>query len=84
MLKDKLPIIDVDGSYLHRKEQKPNSQGVKTLPLSLPGLPLTGWETFAADNYKEKNVPKVSPGVCTCTTVTNTCIHCYDEHHKWL
>ena len=68
MLKDKLPIIDVDGSYLYRKEQKLNSQGVKTLPLSLPGLPLTGWETFTADNYKEKNIPKVTPGLYMCAS----------------
>ena len=67
MLKDKLPIIDVDGSYLYRKEQKLNSQGVKTLPLSLPGLPLTGWETFTADNYKE-NIPKVTPGLYMCAS----------------
>ena len=64
MLKDKLPVTDVDGSYLHRKEQKLNSQDVKTLPLSLPGLPLTEWETFTADNYK--NIPKVTPGLYMC------------------
>ena len=66
MVKDKLPIIDVDGSYLHRKEQKLNLQGFKTLPLSLPVLPLTGWETYTADNYKEKNIPKVTPGLYMC------------------
>ena len=68
VLKDKLPVIDVDGSYLHRKEQKLNSQGVKTLQLSLPGLPLTGWETFTADNYKEKTIPKVTPGLYMCAS----------------
>ena len=71
MLKDKLPIVDVNGSYLHRKEQKLNSQGLKTSPLSLPGLPLTGrWEIVTADNYKEKNVPNVTPGLYACTTNT--------------
>lgn len=33
VLKDKLPIIDVDSLYLPRKEQKLNSQGVKTFPM---------------------------------------------------
>ena len=38
------------------------SQGIRTLPLALPSLPLTGWETVTADNYKEKNIPKVMSG----------------------
>ena len=46
---------------------KLNSQGVKTLPLLLP---LTGWETFTAENYKDKNVSKVSPGVCVHVEMT--------------
>lgn len=62
MLKDKLPVIDVDGSYLYRKEQKLKSQGINTLPLCLPALPLVGWESVGADNYMDKNVPKVTPG----------------------
>ena len=32
------------------------SQGVSTLLLSLPLVPLKGWEVVAADNYKEKYV----------------------------
>lgn len=61
-MNQKLDIVDVDGSYLYRKEQQLISQGVRTLPLSLPSLPLTGWEVVSADNYKEKNVPKVMSG----------------------
>ena len=37
-------------------------QGVRTLPLSLSSLPLTGWEVVSVDNYKEKYVPKVMSG----------------------
>ena len=61
-MKQKLEIVDVDGSYLYRKEQQLISQGVNTVPLSLPSVPITGWEVVSADNYKEKNVPKVMPG----------------------
>ena len=65
-MKQKLDVVDVDGSYLYRKEQQLISQGVNTLPLSLPSVPLTGWEVVSADNYKEKNVPKVMPGKRVC------------------
>lgn len=62
-LQKNLDVVDVDGSYLYRKEQQLISQGIRTLPLSLPSVPLTGWEVVTADNYKEKNVPKVISGV---------------------
>ena len=58
-LQQNLDVVDVDGSYLYRKEQQLISQGIRTLPLSLPSVPLTGWEVVTADNYKEKNVPRV-------------------------
>ena len=61
-MKQKLEIVDVDGSYLYRKEQQLISQGVNTLPLSVPSAPITGWEVVSADNYKEKDVPRVMPG----------------------
>ena len=64
VLKQKLDAVDVDGSYLYRKEQQLISLGVRTLPLSLPSVPLTGWEVVSADNYKEKNVPRVMSGTC--------------------
>ena len=34
-LQQNLDVVDVDGSYLYRKEQQLISQGVRTLPLSL-------------------------------------------------
>ena len=36
-----LDIVDVDGSYLYRKQQ---SMGESVEPLSLPDVPLSGWE----------------------------------------
>ena len=62
-MKQNLDIVDVDGSYLYRKKQQLVSQGIRTLPLSLPSVPLTGWEVVTADNYKEKNVPRVMSGM---------------------
>ena len=52
----------MDGSYLYRKEQQLISQGVSTLPLPLPTVPLTGWEVVTADNYHQRNIPKLMPG----------------------
>ena len=62
-LQQNLDVVDVDGSYLYRKEQQLISQGIRTLPLSLPSVPLTGWEVVTADNYKEKKVPRVISGM---------------------
>ena len=61
-LEQKLDVIDVDGSYVYRKEQQLISQGVSTLPLPLPTVPLTGRELVTADNYHQKNIPKLMPG----------------------
>ena len=57
-MKQKLDVVNVDGSYLYRKEQQLISQGVHTLPLPLPSVPLAGWEVVSANNYKDKNVLK--------------------------
>jgi len=57
-----LDIVDVDGSYFYRKEQRLISQGIHTVPLALPTTPLAGWESIDATNFKDKNVPKVMPG----------------------
>lgn len=62
-LQQNLDVVDVDGSYLYRKKQQLISQGIRTLPLSLASVPLTGWEVVTANNYKEKNVPRVISGM---------------------
>lgn len=57
-----LDIVDVDGSYLYRKEQRLLSEGIHTVALALPITPLVGWECMDRSNFKDKNVPKVMPG----------------------
>ena len=58
------PVIDVNGSYLYRKEQR-LSQVSTSAPLPYPGLPFTGWESVTAANVQEmaKNIPHVMPGL---------------------
>lgn len=56
-------IVDVDGSYLLRKEQRLISEGVQTMPLSAPAVPLSGWELLTKDNYKELVIPTVTSGM---------------------
>lgn len=56
------PVIDVDGSYLYRKQQKQTTEITAT---ALPGEPLAGWESITADNCEEmaKKIPPVMPGI---------------------
>ena len=55
------PVIDVDGSYLYRKQQRLTC-GQATLPP--PSRPLRGWESVTAANMNEmaKKIPRVMPG----------------------
>ena len=41
-VKDKVVVIDVDGSYLVRKHQQLRQAGVNVAPLGPPSLPLSG------------------------------------------
>ena len=47
---ERKPVIDVDGSYLYRKQQ---AQTTATTVSNLLSEPLAGWESVTADNYKE-------------------------------
>ena len=40
--KEGVPVIDVDGSYLARKIQKPQDSGVNTAPFDLSSIPPAG------------------------------------------
>ena len=62
VLKLQLPIVDVDRSYLYRKEQKLILEGIKTVPLPSPDIPPSGWEVLSRANFKEKGLPKVTSG----------------------
>lgn len=63
--KSQKEIVDVDGSYLYRKHQLLLSKGKSVVPLSLPGIPLSGWERVDKRNYTlmAKKIPCVTPGM---------------------
>ena len=46
------PVIDVDGSYLYWKHQKPTIE-ITATHNALPSEPLAGWEAITADNCEE-------------------------------
>ena len=62
VMQDRIPIVDVDGSYLYRKGQKCSPQLFHQLPI--PCIPFTGWEPVDNTNYGEmaKKIPHVMPG----------------------
>ena len=62
----KLPVIDVDGSYLYRKQQRLGS-GSHCTPSPIL---LTGWESVSAENAREMSVkiPRVTQGVLCNST----------------
>ena len=61
-MKSKVCIVDVDGSYLYRKQQQLNFQQLSDL--HVPCVPLSGWETVTDTNMKDKcvHIPRVTPG----------------------
>ena len=58
------PVIDVDGSYLYRKQQKQTTE-ITATRTALPSEPLAGWESITADNCEDmaKKIPPVMPGI---------------------
>jgi len=54
----KLPIVDVDGSYLYRKQQGLIASGLSVTPLDAPSPPPSGWEAVTDDNV-ETITPKI-------------------------
>ena len=59
---EQLPIVDVDGSYLYRKQQLLKQSGVCIAPLPLPS-PLSGWEVVS-----ESNIGTISPKIPAVTS----------------
>ena len=51
VIADKLPVVDVDGSYLYRKYKILTDAGERVSLSSLPPPPLSGW-TIMNENYK--------------------------------
>ena len=64
-IKDKVSVVDVDGSYLVRKHEQLRRAGVTVAPLGPPSLPLSGWITIKESNYKDESlkIPRVLPGM---------------------
>ena len=64
-IKDKVSVVDVDGSYLVRKHEQLRQAGVNVAPLGPPSLPLSGWITITINkaNCKDKSqkIPRVLP-----------------------
>lgn len=62
--KNKVAVIDVDGSYLSRKHQQLQSEGVNVARLGIPAVPLLGWQSCNENNYHivAQSMPKVMPG----------------------
>ena len=61
------PVIDVDGSYLYRKQQQLSSAGITITTTPAPSPPITGWESVTSDNVSTMStkIPCVTPGaVC--------------------
>ena len=52
------PVIDVDGSYLYRKQQKQTTEITAT---TLPSEPLAGWESITTSNCEDmaKRIPLI-------------------------
>ena len=60
---EKLPTVDVDGSYLYRKQQAILHTGIQLAPLPPPAPPLAGWEVVT-----DSNVDAVSTRIPTVTS----------------
>ena len=60
-MRNNVCIVDVDGSYLYRKQQQLN---IEPSVLQLPSPPLSGWDVVINTNTKEMAtvVPRVTPG----------------------
>ena len=60
---EKLPVIDVDGTYMFKKQQHLTRVGLTLSPLPPPPAPLSGWKIV-----NEKNVDSIA---CNVPTVTS-------------
>lgn len=62
-VRSNLPIVDVDGSYLYRKQLRLGGAS-DDAQLPLPTPPLSGWESVNSENASDmsSNVPRVTQG----------------------
>jgi len=56
--------VDVDGSYLYRKQQTLVSRGAVLAPLAPPAPPLAGWELVSDSNVDSlaASIPSITSG----------------------
>ena len=66
-IKDKVSVVDVDGSHLVRKHEQLRQAGVNVAPLGPPSLPFSGWININEANYNDESlkIPRVLPGTHT-------------------
>lgn len=59
----KVPVVDVDGTYLEKKRQRLMSSNITVAPLPTPYFPLHGWIEVKDKNAQSaaKDMPSVSP-----------------------
>ena len=77
MKSEKLPIIDVDGSYVYRKQQ--SDSGSRRIPTnSLPAPPLSGWENVSKENLKVQapKIPTVTSGLLKLSYLSVSNYYC--------
>ena len=57
-------MIDVDWSYLARKHQQLQVDGVNVAPLGIPSVPPSGWNAMTETDCKEavEKMPKLTSG----------------------
>ena len=60
---ERLEIVDVDGSYLYRKQQSLQQSEIQVAPLPPPAPPLAGWEVIT-----DRNVITVSVSIPVVTS----------------
>ena len=61
---EQLPIVDVDGSYLYKKQQRLLKAGTKVASVE-PPCPLTGWKIIEESNIQTitRCIPVLTPGM---------------------
>ena len=58
-----LPVVDVDGAYLYRKQQNLIQTCVRVSSLNIPAPPLSSWEVI-----NDSNVKAISPRLPVLTS----------------
>ena len=65
---EQLSIVDVDGSYVYRKQQQLIERGYSVAAL-IPPPPPSGWDAICKENVQELrcNIPAVTSGMYNFT-----------------